>query len=72
MVTLHFKLSELGTVQMEIDRPVVQLAEVLQHAAGGKAEPGSFIITRGGKVIGGQTLIADGDEITLFPALSGG
>lgn len=71
MVTLHFKLSELGTVQMEIDRPV-QLAEVLQHAAGGKAEPGSFIITRGGKVIGGQTLIADGDEITLFPALSGG
>ena len=71
MVTLHFKLSELGTVTVEIGRPV-RLAELLQQAAGGKTDSGSCIATRGGKVIGAETLIADGDEVTLFPALSGG
>ena len=71
MVTLHFKLSELGTVTVEIDRPV-RLAELLQQAAGGKTDPGSCIATRDGQVIGAETLITDSDVVTLFPALSGG
>lgn len=72
MVTLQFKLSELGTVTLDIDQPE-QLSSLVQRcAAGTDHDPGGYIAVRNGRVIKGDSLIHDGDQVTILPAISGG
>lgn len=72
MVTLHFKLSELGSVTLDIDQPE-QLASLVQRcAAGSDNDPGGYIAVRNGRVLKGDSLIEDEDTVTILPAISGG
>lgn len=72
MVTLKFKLSELGTVTLDIDQPE-QLASLIKRcAAGSENDPGGYIAIRNGKVIKGDILIKDEETVTILPAISGG
>lgn len=72
MVKVNFKLSEAGTVSLNIDVPE-RLDDVLsQCAVQAGVDLGGYIAVRKGKVITGDELIHDSDEIDVFPAISGG
>lgn len=72
MVTVNFKLSEAGSVRLDIAGPE-KLEQVLEQcAARAGIELGGVIAVRNGRVITVQNLVADGDEIDVFPAISGG
>lgn len=72
MVTVTFKLSEIGTVSLEIDEPV-PFSKVLQRC-GEKtgADIGGVIAVRRGSVISLEDLVQDDDHLEVFPAISGG
>ncbi len=72
MVTVNFKLSDIGRIEIPLSRQET-LATVLQQCrrqAG--IELGGIIAVRYGKVITKNDLVQDGDEIDVFPAISGG
>jgi sulfur carrier protein ThiS len=72
MVTLHFKLNELGTVTLETNQPEQLDLLIKRCAAGSENDPGGYIAIRNGKVIKGDSLIEDGETVTILPAISGG
>lgn len=72
MVTLRFKLSELGTVELKIEQPV-EFKTVLERCSqqtGTKL--GSVIAVRSGKVLKLQDIVYTDDVVDVFPAISGG
>lgn len=72
MVTVNFKLSDVGSVQLDIGGPE-KLEQVLEQCAAlAGIELGGVITVRSGRVITGRTLVEDSDEIDVFPAISGG
>lgn len=72
MVTLTFKLTEVGRVGLDLPTPS-PLAEVVERCTAASGyRPGGYIAIRDGRVIGPETMVADGDHILIFPALSGG
>lgn len=72
MVKIHFKLSEVGTVSLDI-AGTEKLEEVLERcAAKAGIEIGGVIAVRNGRVITGHASVDNGDEIDIFPAISGG
>ena len=72
MVTLHFKLSSLGSVQLDIAAPVT-FKEVLEECALMRgSEIGAVIAVKNGRVVGLQDRVDSGDSIDVYPALSGG
>jgi molybdopterin converting factor small subunit len=72
VVTLIFKLTEVGRVSINLPTPL-SLCEVVERSVAQSGyRPGGYIAVRGGRVIGAETMIADGDHIDIFPALSGG
>ncbi|MBM9602619.1 MoaD/ThiS family protein [Desulfopila inferna] len=72
MVTVIFKLSAAGVVELKLTQPQ-SLETVLQKCAEtAKIELGGFIAIRNGKVITAETLVTENDTIDVFPALSGG
>lgn len=71
MVTILFKLSDSPPAQLELDQPQ-KLAELVRRCGDTGTAPDGYIAIRGGKVITPETLISDGEEITIFPAISGG
>ncbi|MCP3891642.1 MAG: MoaD/ThiS family protein [Desulfobulbaceae bacterium] len=72
MVTLNFKLSNLGSVHSDIATPA-SFEMVLQHCAAKNDKTfGSVIAVRDGKVVGLQDAVAEGDVIDIYPAISGG
>lgn len=72
MVTLTFKLTEVGRVSINLPTTLPLCEVVEQCAAKSGYRPGGYIAVRGGRVIGAETIITDGDHIDIFPALSGG
>ncbi len=72
MVTLHFKMSELGYVSVDIKQPEPLKSIVTRTAAGSDFDLGSCIVIRNGRIIDAATIITDGDEISILPALAGG
>ncbi len=72
MVKLHFKLSELGKLEIPLTRPETLDTLIVRCTADSREDIGGYIATRDGKVICGSTLVEDGDEITVLPAISGG
>ncbi len=72
MVSVNFKLTDIGKIEVSIKKQQT-LATVLQHCRTlTGVELGGIIAIRSGKVIREHTLIEDGDEIEIFPAISGG
>ncbi len=72
MVTVNFKLSEIGRMDVRIEKSE-NLATVLQKcAAQAGFELGGIIAIRQGTVLKKSDLVGDGDEIDVFPAISGG
>ncbi len=72
MVVVHFRLTEAGRVEIEIPK-VERLEDVLEKcAAKAKIQLGGIIAVRNGSVIQKSDLVGNGDEIDIFPAISGG
>ncbi len=72
MVTLRFKLSELGTVELSIAQPTEfkKVLEICSDTTGTRL--GSVMAVRNGKVLNLQELVYTDDVIDVFPAISGG
>lgn len=72
MVTFNFRLTERGKVQFPLSAPETLDLILQQCAAEEGITLGGYIAVRKGKVITAGNLIADGDFIDVFPAISGG
>lgn len=72
MVVVHFRLTEAGRVEIEIARPERLEDILLKCAAKAKIQLGGIIAIRNGSVIQRSDLVESGDEIDIFPAISGG
>lgn len=72
MVIVNFRLSEIG--RMEIPLTGQEKWEILAGRCATQAgvELGSILAIRKGTLLRGHDLIGDGDEIDVYPALSGG
>lgn len=72
MVTLRFKLSELGTVTLSIVQPTdfKKVLEMVSAMSG--TTLGAVMAVRNGKVLNLQELVYTDDVIDVFPAISGG
>lgn len=72
MVTVTFKLTDAGSVQLEVSEP--QTLENLLNKCTKIVDInlGGFIAVRNGTVITAETPIENGDTIDIFPAISGG
>jgi len=72
LVTLRFKLSELGTVELTLERPV-EFRTVLERCSQQTGTSlGSVIAVRSGKVLNLQDIVYTDDVVDVFPAISGG
>lgn len=72
MVTVNFKLTDIGRIEIPLGTQET-LATVLQQCRRQSGiELGGIIAVRCGKVITKNDLVQDGDEIDVFPAISGG
>jgi len=72
MVTIHFRLTDTGRLQIPVEKPETLSAVLRQCTAQADFEPGGMIAIRKGRVLKESDLVQDGDEIDIFPALSGG
>jgi molybdopterin converting factor small subunit len=72
MVTIHFRLTDIGRLEIHIEKPET-LAAVLQLCtAKTDCALGGIIAICKGRVLKESDLVHDGDELDIFPALSGG
>lgn len=72
MVGVNFKLTDIGRIVVSLEKDQT-LATVLQQCTGQAGiELGGIIAIRQGKVLKESDLVEDGDEIDVFPAISGG
>ncbi len=72
MVRVTFKLTEVGRIEIDLPTPLL-FKEVLQHCVVRTGyTPGGHIAVRKGKVVSLGDMVEEGDEIDIFPALSGG
>lgn len=72
MVTVNFKLTDIGRIEIALVRRET-LATVLQQCRRQSGiELGGIIAVRCGKVMTKSDPVQDGDEIDVFPAISGG
>ncbi len=72
MVTVVFKLSEAGRVELTLTESK-PLQEVLDKAATQAGiQLGGFIAIRDGKVLTAEKMVNVDDVIEVFPAISGG
>ena len=72
MVRVTFKLTAVGRVELDLPTPLL-FKEVLHHCVAKTGyTPGGYIAVRKGKVVSLGDMIEEGDELDIFPALSGG
>ncbi len=72
MVRVTFKLTEVGRIELDLPTPLL-FKEVLRHCIARTGYiPGGYIAVRKGKVVNLGDMVEKGDEIDIFPALSGG
>ena len=72
MVVVTFKLSEVGRVELTLNGPERWETVLKRCSATSGIDPGSVIAVRRGTVLGKDDLIKDGDNVDVFPAISGG
>jgi len=72
VVILHFKLSPLDRVDLNLASPL-PLTDLLDLAVDQNGvKIGGTMVVRRGKLLAEDELIYDGDELDIYPALSGG
>lgn len=73
MVKVHFKLSDVGLVELELQAPVT-FAELLELCAQktGVECGGVIAVIRNGRVLTMSDMIEGEEEIDVYPAVSGG
>lgn len=72
MVTIRFKLSDLGTVKVPVTIPI-RFERILELCAEQTGRPiGAVLAVRNEKVINLLDKIEEDDVIDVYPALSGG
>ncbi len=72
MVTVIFKLSEAGSVDLAISEPQPLQGILNKAAAQAGIKLGGFIAVRDGQVITAEKRVDVDDVIEVFPAISGG
>ncbi|BCL61296.1 hypothetical protein DGMP_19890 [Desulfomarina profundi] len=72
MVKLNFKLTERGEVEIPLSEPQCLQTVLDRYNAEKGIDAGGYIAVCRGKVVPGDQLVHDGDEIDIFPAISGG
>lgn len=72
MVSLEFKLSDLGKIDIELDGPLPLGELIRRYGPASGEDAGSYIAVRAGEVIQEDSLIHDGETVILLPAISGG
>ena len=72
MVIVNFRLSEIGRIEISLDSPESWETLVERCAARSGLPLGGTLAIRRGTLLQPRDLIEDGDEIDVYPALSGG
>jgi molybdopterin converting factor small subunit len=72
VVTFNFRLTGRGKIQFPLPKSEKLDTVLHQCAAEEGIRLGGYIAVRKGTVIAANNLIADGDKIDIFPAISGG
>lgn len=72
MVTIHFRLTDIGRLEVHVEEPVTLAAVLKKCTARADFALGGIIAIRKGRVLKERDLVQDGDELDIFPALSGG
>ena len=72
MVTIHFRLTDIGRLDVHVEKPETLTAVLRLCTAQADFAPGGIIAICKGRVLKESDLVQDGDEIDIFPALSGG
>lgn len=72
MVTVNFKLSDVGSMQLESTVPVTFEKILNQCIARSASDCGAVFAIRSGKVLTSRDMIADSDVIDIYPGISGG
>ena len=72
MVIINFKMTDFGRVEVAVAKQQLLSTVLLQCSNLTGMEIGGVIAIRQGKVITKNSIVEDGDEIDIFPALSGG
>lgn len=72
MVSVNFKLTDVGRVEIKLEKQETLGTVLKQCIVQTGIELGGIIAIRGGKVLKENDLVKDRDEIDVFPAISGG
>lgn len=72
MVIVNFKMTDIGRVEVAVAKQQPLAKVLLQCTNLTGIEIGGVIAIRQGQVINENSIIEDGDEIDIFPAISGG
>ena len=72
MVTVNFKLMDIGTITVDIHKPE-PMAKVLQLCGTTPSvDFATIIAVRNSRIVKRDEMVEDGDSIDIFPAISGG
>jgi len=72
MVTVHFRLSEIGQIELELEAAAPWSSVVQRCAVADQIDVDGILAVRAGKVLGGEDIVNNDDVIDVFPAISGG
>jgi sulfur carrier protein ThiS len=72
MVIIDFKMTDIGRVEVAVEKQQPLEMVLLQCSKLTGIEIGGVIAVRQGQVITKNSIVEDGDEIDVFPAISGG
>ncbi len=72
MVTITFKLTTVGTVELKLSSPQQLSTVVAQCARKAELELGGIIAVRQGTVMSLDDIVDVNDSIDVFPAIAGG
>jgi sulfur carrier protein ThiS len=72
MVIINFKMTDIGRVEVAVEKQQPLATVLLQCSSLTGIEVGGVIAIRQGQVITKNSIVEDGDEIDIFPAISGG
>ncbi|MGB3221900.1 MAG: hypothetical protein WBB23_03785 [Desulforhopalus sp.] len=72
MVIVNFKMTDIGRVEVAVEKQQPLATVLLQCSNLTGIEIGGVIAIRQGQVITKESIVECGDEIDVFPAISGG
>ncbi len=72
MVTVNFKLMDIGTITVDIHKPetMVKVLQLCDTTPG--VDFATIMAVRNSTIVKRDDLVEDGDVIYVFPAISGG